>query len=488
MTTPTPLELEIPGLKLQALAWGPEDGTRVLAVHGWLDNAASFQPLADHLPGIRLVALDLPGHGRSDHRPPGVPYHFVDWVVDVAAAADALGWDRFALLGHSMGAGITSLLAGTIPPRITRLALIEGLGPLACAHDDAPERLATAIQRRASRERRRARTHGDLEAAIERLLQVNPALPPDAARLIVTRGTRPAEARDKDGDKADAEGVTWRTDPRLRGFSPMRITEEHVLAFLTRIACPTLLIRGREGYPFDPRGIGLRVSQLRDVVVEEIPGGHHVHMEHPARVGGLLAPFLAGPPQVPWSAVATSPQRPYGVTVSELAALKSLKLLVLDVDGVLTPGGRVHYSAEGNDQVEFSIRDGMGIKLLQRAGVEVALLSGRDAAPVRARARDLGIEHLMLGVEHKVPRLRAFADELGVSLSQIAYMGDDLNDLPVLAEVGFAAAPGDAQPEVRRAAHWVSGAGGGRGAVRELAELIVKFQGKWEEALAYYQR
>ena len=484
MSTPTPLELEVPGLRLQALAWGPEDGTRVLAVHGWLDNAASFQPLAEHLPGIRLVALDLPGHGRSDHRPPGVPYHFVDWVVDVAAAADALGWDRFALLGHSMGAGITSLLAGTIPPRITRLALIEGLGPLACAHDDAPERLATAIQRRASRERRRSRTHPSLEAAIERLLQVNPALPPEAARLIVTRGTRPAEA----GDIGGAEGVTWRTDPRLRGFSPMRITEEHVTAFLTRIACPTLLLRAREGYPFDPRGIGLRVSQLRDVQVEELPGGHHVHMEHPAETGALLAPFLGGPKQVPWSSVATSPQRPYGVTVTELAALKSVKMVVLDVDGVLTPGARVHYGREGNDQLEFSIRDGMGIKLLQRAGVEVALLSGRDKKPVRARAKDLGIKHLMLGIEHKVPRLRAFCEEVGVSLSQVAYMGDDLNDLPVLAKVGFAAAPGDAQPEVRRAANWVAGAGGGRGAVRELAELIVKFQGKWEDALAYYQR
>ncbi|MBL4846950.1 MAG: alpha/beta fold hydrolase [Planctomycetes bacterium] len=477
MNSPTPLTLEIPGLTLQALAWGPEDGTPVLAVHGWLDNAASFEPIAAHLGGFRLVAIDLPGHGHSDHRPPGTPYHFVVWVVDVAAAADALGWEQFSLLGHSMGAGITSLLAGTIPGRIRRLALIEGLGPLACAHGDAPERLAIAIKRRASREKRGPRSHATLEAAVERLLQVNPALPHDAAKLIVTRGTRDAEGG----------GVTWRTDPRLRGFSPMRITEEHVTAFLERIACPTLLIRGREGYPFDPRGIGIRIDQVRDMTVEEFPGGHHIHMEDPTRVGELLRSFLSGPAPPPWKGVASSPQR-YGVTVTELAALKSVRMLILDVDGVLTPGARVHYGPNGNDQLEFSIRDGMGIKLLQRAGVEVALLSGRDAPAVRARARDLGIEHLMLGVEQKVPRLRAFAEEQGLSLSQIAYMGDDLNDIPVLGVVGFGAAPRDAQPEVRRACHWVAGASGGRGAVRELAELIIKFQGKWEEALAYYQR
>ena len=397
--------------------------------------------------------------------------------MDVAAAAEALGWDQFALLGHSMGAGITSLLAGTIPARITRLALIEGLGPLACAPQDAPERLAITIQRRAAREKRRARAHESLGAAVERLLQVNPALPSEAATLIVTRGTQPAPEG----------GVTWRSDPRLRGFSPMRITEEHVTAFLERIACPTLLIRGREGYPFDPRGIGLRIGQVRDMRVEEVPGGHHVHMEHPARVGELLRPFLSGPPPPPWTGVVSSPQR-IGVTVAELAALKSVRMVVLDVDGVLTPGARVHYGPDGNDQLEFSIRDGMGIKLLQRAGIDVALLSGRDTAPVRARARDLGIEHALLGVEHKVPRLREFAKAQGLSLEQIAYMGDDLNDIPVLNAVGFGAAPGDAQPEVRRASHWVAGASGGRGAVRELAELIVKFQGKWEEALDFYQR
>ncbi|MEZ5601350.1 MAG: alpha/beta fold hydrolase [Candidatus Competibacteraceae bacterium] len=95
------LELQTPYLRLAARAWGPLDGVPVLALHGWLDNAASFDALAPLLPNTRLVALDLTGHGRSEHRPAGVHYHFVDFIPDVVAAADALGWNRFALLGHS---------------------------------------------------------------------------------------------------------------------------------------------------------------------------------------------------------------------------------------------------------------------------------------------------------------------------------------------------------------------------------------------------
>ena len=160
MDDPEPLTLEIPGLRLAALAWGPADGLPLLAVHGWLDNAASFARLAPLLPGVRLVAVDLPGHGLSEHRPPGAAYHFIDWAVDLAAAGEALGWERYVLLGHSMGAGVVSLLAGALPERVVALALIEGLGPMACEADEAPARLAKAILRRDARERKRPRRRG----------------------------------------------------------------------------------------------------------------------------------------------------------------------------------------------------------------------------------------------------------------------------------------------------------------------------------------
>ncbi|MCB1637058.1 MAG: alpha/beta fold hydrolase, partial [Xanthomonadales bacterium] len=135
------LELKTPYLRLAARAWGPLDGVPVLALHGWLDNAASFDALAPLLPNVRLVALDLTGHGRSEHRPPGIHYHFVDFIPDVVAAADALGWDRFALLGHSLGGGIASFVAATLPERIDRVAMIEGLGPPTSDPADGPANL-----------------------------------------------------------------------------------------------------------------------------------------------------------------------------------------------------------------------------------------------------------------------------------------------------------------------------------------------------------
>ena len=136
--------IEIPGLTLAARVHGPDDGLPVLALHGWTDNAATFDRLAPLLPGLRIVALDLAGHGLSGRRV-GAPYHFIDYVADVAAAAEALGWRQFTLLGHSLGAGVAALLAGTWPDRVRKLVLLEGLGPMTDLEAEAPARLREAL-------------------------------------------------------------------------------------------------------------------------------------------------------------------------------------------------------------------------------------------------------------------------------------------------------------------------------------------------------
>lgn len=466
---PEELHLELPGGKLAALAWGPPDGQPVLALHGWLDNAHSFLPLAGHLSGLRVVALDLPGHGLSEHRPPGAAYHFVDWVVDAVGAADALGWERFALLGHSMGAGVASLVAGTVPARVSHLALIEGLGPLSVPPEEAPARLAQSIVRSRRRSRRPARLHPDREAAAERLRAASPGLAEEAARLLVERGT-----------KEVAGGVLWRADPRLRALSPMRMTEEHVHAFLRAVRCPTLLLRAREGYAFDQKLLLGRLECLRAPEVHELSGGHHVHMEDPAAVAALLVPFFARESDP--GADAEGPLGSPAVTLDDLTALAEVRGVILDVDGVLTTG-LLPWSAEGNDRLTFDVRDGLGIKLLQRAGISVALLSGRAPEAVRHRAAALGIRHLRLGDSNKIPHFESLLAEMGLEARQVAYMGDDLPDLPVLRAAGYAAAPADARPEVRAAARFVAGAPGGRGAVRELAEHLLKGQGRWHQLL-----
>ena len=139
------LAVELPGGTVRGLRWGEAGRPPVLALHGWLDNAASFVPLAAHLEGIELVAIDLPGHGRSAHLPPGADYSFAAAVHLVLDVADALGWERFALLGHSMGAGISSLVAAACPERVRRLVAIEALGALPDTPENTVPRLRQAV-------------------------------------------------------------------------------------------------------------------------------------------------------------------------------------------------------------------------------------------------------------------------------------------------------------------------------------------------------
>ena len=161
--------------------------------------------------------------------------------------------------------------------------------------------------------------------------------------------------------------------------------------------------------------------------------------------------------------------------------LERVRLLVLDVDGVLTDGLLI-YSADGEDQKRFSVRDGLGIRLLLQAGLQVAVITGRSSEAATTRCRELGVrsEFIVLGSRDKNADLERIERLLGIEdRTEVAAMGDDLPDLPMLARAGFAACPADAAPEVAAACDLVCGAVGGRGAVRELAELLLKAQGKW---------
>ncbi|ROR32346.1 alpha/beta fold hydrolase [Inmirania thermothiophila] len=277
------LWVETRGLRLAALAWGEPGLPVVLAVHGWLDNAASFEPLARHLAGrLRLVALELPGHGHSAHRPPGLPYHFVDFVQDVVDALDALGLEEVALLGHSLGASVAAFVAAAAPERVRRLALVEGLGPTSGRPREEPGRLRTAVAQMRRHDPERRPRHASLDEAAAARARAG-GLSLQAARLLAARGTR----RDRDGR------VTWRSDPRLTFRSPIYLTEAQVRAFLRAIAAPTLLILGRDGLLAGRAATRARMACLRDLRLELLPGGHHLHMERPQAVAEVLLPFLA---------------------------------------------------------------------------------------------------------------------------------------------------------------------------------------------------
>jgi 3-deoxy-D-manno-octulosonate 8-phosphate phosphatase (KDO 8-P phosphatase) len=163
---------------------------------------------------------------------------------------------------------------------------------------------------------------------------------------------------------------------------------------------------------------------------------------------------------------------------------KAVRLAIFDVDGVLTDGG-LHYSDSGETKI-FDVRDGLGLKMLQSSGVELAIITSRTSKPVERRARELGIVHLHQGVEDKVDVFQALALELGHEPTACAYMGDDLVDLPVLIRCGLALSVPDAPSAVRERVHYVTRAAGGRGAVREACELIMQAQNTYESRLAAF--
>lgn len=269
---------------IAALRHGDAGGAPVLALHGWLDNAASFVPLLAHLPGCDVVAIDLPGHGHSAHRPDGSDYVFADWLLDVLAVLDELGWPRCRLLGHSLGGAIAALVAVATPERIERLGLIESAGPLSGDAAGAAQRLCDAISARRRVDTGPLRTFPDIATAVRTRMHSN-GLSEASARLLVERGIAPVEG-----------GFAWRSDRRLTLPTPLRAEETTVEAWLRAIDCPVSVVAAERAPPYFPEHQReSRLSCVRDVRNVVLPGGHHLHMETPAPVGAVMAPFLAEP-------------------------------------------------------------------------------------------------------------------------------------------------------------------------------------------------
>jgi 3-deoxy-D-manno-octulosonate 8-phosphate phosphatase (KDO 8-P phosphatase) len=164
---------------------------------------------------------------------------------------------------------------------------------------------------------------------------------------------------------------------------------------------------------------------------------------------------------------------------------RQIRLVVFDVDGVLTDGG-LFIDTDGREHKIFHSRDGHGMKMLQQSGVEIGIISGRSSPAVTHRMNGLGIRHVYQAQQDKLPAFQDLIDRLGLAPAQVAYVGDDVVDLPLLRRVGLAVAVQDAHELVRRHAHWVTACGGGRGAARDVCELIMDAQGTLEPRLASY--
>ncbi len=272
MHSATELAIKLPHLTLRAQVWGSASASPLLALHGWLDNAGSFARLAPLLAThFRVIALDLPGHGHSDHLPVGASYHYLEYVKTVIAAAVALKLRPYTLLGHSLGAGIASLVAAASPDSVAQLFLIEGLGPLG---DDGTRTLQRFRQGIASEEGRRPLRHfNDVGQAIS-ARSIASGLPAAQARPIVERGLI-----------AHDDGWCWRSDPRLTRASPVRLAETQVHALLRGISAPTALLLAEPETAYLPGSLmQARADCVAGIAVNHLAGGHHLHLQHPQAV------------------------------------------------------------------------------------------------------------------------------------------------------------------------------------------------------------
>jgi pimeloyl-ACP methyl ester carboxylesterase len=267
--------------RITGLRSGTPNGTKVLALHGWLDNAASFLPLAAQLPQLDLVMLDLPGHGRSAHLPPGADYNLMVTINAVLEVADQLGWEEFSVLGHSMGAGIGSILAASLPQRVQRLVAIEALGALAEASERTVQRLRDGLAAARALPSKQLRVFPDLAAPVRARMQAN-QLSEASARLLVERGVAPVEG-----------GFVWSSDPRLTLPALQRMTEAQVRQLIAGIECPVRVIFADPPQTYLPEPLRSdRAALLPQGELVVLPGIHHLHMEAPIEVAHAIGGFF----------------------------------------------------------------------------------------------------------------------------------------------------------------------------------------------------
>ena len=305
------ISLALPGaLRLAGKSWGSptQSNLRVLAVHGWMDNANSFDRLGPALAsgsGAHVVAIDLLGHGNSDHAAsPSGTYHASEHIAATAAALDALGWldgespaDGPVLLGHSMGGGICTLLAAAYADRVRALALCEGLGPLARPADRAPANLRKALDalRPAADAPSRGRGFSSVDAAARaRVMGARkwPSKPGRPQRLSAGAALRIAER----GTAADDGEVRFVHDRALALPQLMYIDEEMSLSCFRAIACPVLAVQAADGWPRPEPGFTTRCEALGDrLTLVETSGSHYAHLDDDSapEVEAALASFLA---------------------------------------------------------------------------------------------------------------------------------------------------------------------------------------------------
>ncbi|RTE87607.1 MULTISPECIES: alpha/beta fold hydrolase [Gammaproteobacteria] len=269
--------LELSAQSSKALSDFDAEQPVVLFLHGWLDNSESLVPLAKQCDAEQLLVLDLPGHGKSQHRNEGAYYYFSEWALDIAAIIEHYKWHNVILVGHSMGGFIAQLAALAQPEKISALFLIEAFGLLTYKEEETTDKLRQAWESRLALKHKEAPAY----ASFDRVLKARAERGDIAAETI-----EPVVLRNM---METSKGWQWRIDPRVRLGSPFRYSLSQVDNLMSNLKCRLVLIRGSKGFQDIDQAVNRWGQNLHIKVIE---GGHHVHLEQPAKVAMHLNAFI----------------------------------------------------------------------------------------------------------------------------------------------------------------------------------------------------
>jgi pimeloyl-ACP methyl ester carboxylesterase len=273
--------LNINCLDIAIRTWGHDTLHPVLALHGWLDNAATFSRIAPHLENVCVIAPDLAGHGRSDHRRSDVGYYLWDYAIDMDALVRRFGWRRYSILAHSMGTGVASILC-SISRGVRNIVFLDGLGaPFTIKADNVAAHIAHS--QRAMEMARKSRLYGFSDHSTAQFTSRDEAV--DARRKAV-RGELSQHSAELLAERdltAVGSGYRWRHDPRLALPEPMRLTDEQAGRFLSAISCPLHVVLGKSGL-FVGKALDEKARYLpHQARIHWHEGGHHFHLENPSK-------------------------------------------------------------------------------------------------------------------------------------------------------------------------------------------------------------
>lgn len=275
------LEFQLTHMKVAGIGFGNPAKPMILAIHGWLDNAQSFQALSSYLPEYYIVAIDLAGHGLSSHRSPDAHYHLVDFVHDIHQLVLSQNWTPFVILGHSLGGIVASLYASAFPKQVKQLISIESIGPFTQQAGKSASQLNESIQSRITIKQGEAKPVRSL-ALVIKARAIAGRFSEDVAKILMQRNMREQNGQ-----------WFFNSDKRLRTFSSLRMTEEQAEAFMRNIKCPVLVITGDKGYRLVAQAVKVRLPWFSNAEHRICSGHHHLHMDNSQQIASRLIEFLS---------------------------------------------------------------------------------------------------------------------------------------------------------------------------------------------------